>query len=517
MKKSWRKFAPFSLLLAVFAVIAAIVLFIIQGNISLAVKISLALAVGGLAFFVLLDPMRIKSFLTGRQAKYGSNALIKSVAFIGILVAINYIVVNLAKSWDVTQDKQHTLSAETINVINKINQPIKVEAFYTFRYPTENTQALLDNYVANSNGKFTYKFVDPEKDPVAAQNAGVNKDATVVIYLGDQKEMVSFPSEQEVTSAIIRLQNPGERVVYFLTGHNERSLDQGDQSSYSIVKQTLEKKNYTVKSFDLISTPKVPEDARAVIIAGGTKPLSESEISILDQYVQSGGSLIALIDPPAVTNANLTDNPLVNYLKTTWGIEFNNDIIIDPNVNPPVVAVSDPKAYGAHPITEKLNGLLTLFPTSRSIQFKNNSSDQLTFTNLVVTSANAWGETDIKSLQTNQVTFDANSDHPGPVSIAVALENISKKNRILVAGDADFGSNGYFNSYGNGDLIINMIDYASKQDELINLTPKDVINRILVPPEQYQLGLLFIFLVILIPGIVLVLGISVWLQRRKKV
>jgi len=45
----------------------------------------------GLAIFALLAPKRIRSFLTGRQAKYGSNALVTSIAFIGIIVLGNVL------------------------------------------------------------------------------------------------------------------------------------------------------------------------------------------------------------------------------------------------------------------------------------------------------------------------------------------------------------------------------------------------------------------------------------------
>ncbi len=56
-----------------------------------ALVVSAALIVLGLAFFALLDPQRVRELLTGRQARYGSNAAIMLLAFIGILLVVNII------------------------------------------------------------------------------------------------------------------------------------------------------------------------------------------------------------------------------------------------------------------------------------------------------------------------------------------------------------------------------------------------------------------------------------------
>jgi hypothetical protein len=66
-------------------------LYIVQREFSLAIQISLSLVLIGLALYVILDPQRVRKGLTGRQARYGSNAILLSVAFIGIVVVINYL------------------------------------------------------------------------------------------------------------------------------------------------------------------------------------------------------------------------------------------------------------------------------------------------------------------------------------------------------------------------------------------------------------------------------------------
>jgi ABC-type uncharacterized transport system involved in gliding motility auxiliary subunit len=69
---------------------------------------------------------------------------------------------------------------------------------------------------------------------------------------------------------------------------------------------------------------------------------------------------------------------------------------------------------------------------------------------------------------------------------------------------------------GNGDLLINSIDWAAEQENLINLTPKEQTQRVLLPPQRITTGLLFLGSVVFLPGLMLVAGIVVWAQRRKR-
>ncbi len=518
MNTQWRKFAPFGLYLALTALAVSVGLYIVRRTFDLPLQIALGLVVLGLAAFVLLDPQKTRELLSGRQARYGSNALLMALAFIGILVVVNVLVFNNSKSWDLTEDKQHTLSKETLETLEKLPEPVVVQAFFSSRYPysTEQTSTLLNSYADNSAGKLTFEFIDPEANPIAAQNAQITRDGTLVFRMGDRSEQVTYADETEMTSALIRLANPGDRAVYFLTGHGESPLEPAGEMSLSQLKTVLESKNYTVKSLDLLSNPSIPEDALTIIVAGGLKPISDQERDLLKAYLESGKSLVVLSEPPAVSGTEGTGSPLETYLTDSWGITLDNDVVIDPNVNPPLIAVSDTASYGSHPVTERLQGMATIFPTSRSISLQAELPENISHTPLVVTSQNAWGETDIASIESNQVTVDAASDYVGPVTLAVAAQNTATQARLVVVGDSDFLNDTYFANYGNGDLIVNVIDWAAAQENLLNLTPKQTTERVLLTPENYQIGLMFLILVLVMPLAVVALGVTVWIQRKHR-
>ena len=94
MQPTKQRIAPIGLVVALLAILASGGLYIVQREFSLAVKISLGLSVIGLALFVLLDPDRTRRALAGRQARYGSNIFITSIAFLGILFVLNWFVYN---------------------------------------------------------------------------------------------------------------------------------------------------------------------------------------------------------------------------------------------------------------------------------------------------------------------------------------------------------------------------------------------------------------------------------------
>ncbi len=215
---------------------------------NLALWICLALLIIGPAVFSILDPGRVRELIAGRQAKYGSNALILLIAFIAILFVVNIIVYQNPLQGDWTEDKQHTLAPETLSTLKALPKPVRAIAFYTTSSSRTDAEQLLTDFKSNSAGKFNYQFVDPNADPVEAQQYQVTRDATIVLVMGNNKEMVTTITEQELTNAFVRLINPGNRTVYFLTGHGEHDLSTSSQTSYTHVQTVLQAKNYTVRT-----------------------------------------------------------------------------------------------------------------------------------------------------------------------------------------------------------------------------------------------------------------------------
>ncbi len=520
-----KKFAPMAIAISGISLLVFLGLYFVQKEFSLAVQIAGGLTIIGLALFIYFDPDRARKLFSGRQARYGSNAFLLLVAFIGIVVVINYLIYDNAEKlewrWDLTEDKANTLAPETIAALEELPGPVFVQGFFTSRSITsqDRAQEVLDDFQFYAKGKLEYEFIDPEQDFQAAQEVGIDRDAILVFtYAGHSEKVTSF-TESEFTNAIVRLLNPGDTSIYFLTGHGERNIDGADDQAISQVKSALENKNYVVATLNLLTEGTVPADAIALVIAGPQQePISEGEMALIAGFVAGGGALIVAEDPSVTTEIGNTPDPIVQYLIETWGIELGNDLVIDATAveffNSPFIAIA--AGYGDHPVVNDLTAqqLVTVFPLARSVRVTSENAD-LIQTPLITTSDQSWAETDMESLNT-QPEPDPETDLMGPVMLAVAAENILTGARIVVIGDSDFFIDVNFGQYGNGDLIANAVDWAAANENLIELTPKSQTQRLILPPQGYVINLIALGSLFGLPGLVLIAGVVVWIRRRRR-
>ena len=523
-----RNYSVIALIFALLACIATGVLGILRGLLSMQMftgmeaedlnrylLVAAGLILLGIAAYAILEPDRVRRFLTGRQARYGSNALVMSIAFLGILIVANVLAYqNPVPIADLTENNANTLSPELVSALETLPQTVTATGFFSQNSSTEAADTLLSNIQANSNGKFEYNFVNPDRDPQAALEAGVTGDGKILLQMGDRREIVAFASETEVLKGLIRLLNPGTNVVYFLTGHGERDTEQPAEAALTRARGTLESKNYVVKTLNLLAENEIPEDATVIVIAGPLQPVSEEEVTLLREYLAEGGSLIVMEDPVALTEFGDAADPLADMLAEDWGITFDNDIVIDLNSPQPTTAAA---AYYdvSHPVTVNMNNLVAFFPFSRSVKMSGSVQD-VTLTPLVQTNERSWGETDFESLTGGgQVGLDE-GETPGPLTLAIAGENQTTGGRVVVFGTSSFAADQIFDAYGNGDMFVNSIDWSAEQEDLANITPRTPTERTFNIPGQFQWIMILLGSVFIIPGLVVLAGISTWLTRRRQ-
>ncbi len=523
MNINWRQIIRWgALVISIAALVASGVLWLFQHQWNLTIQVCLGLFIVGLAGFVVMDPGAIRQALTGRQAKYGSNALILVLAFLGILVVINFLVYKNSKRWDLTTDQSNTLAKESVDVLKTLPDKVMAKAFFTtdstVASSKDSAKTLLDKYTYASGGKFQYEFIDPNQNPAAAQDAGITKDGTVVLYMGTAKQSVSSITESDITGAMVRLMNPAAHVVYFLTGHGEDPIAGGSDQSYTNLANDLRSKNYTVSSLNLLAVLQIPTDASVIVIDGPKKPLTDAEVGKLDEFIKGGGSVVVMEDPTIDTQFGTSPDPLANDLAQNYGIVLGNNIVVDvygyQAFQSPYFAIG--YQYASHPITSGMSTMGTGFQNARSVSADSSKGTDYSKTELIMTVDQSWGETDFASVQNSTVKYDKGVDLAGPVPLAVAASGNTNSARLVVFGDSEFAMNGYYGFYGNSEIILNSIDWAAKEENLISLTSKTTTTRTLSMPQTYTENLITLGSLVLIPGVVLIAGIGSWLSRRRK-
>jgi ABC-type uncharacterized transport system involved in gliding motility auxiliary subunit len=446
-----------------------------------------------------------------------------TVFFIGILVMINYIVYKNPKRWDFTEDQTNTLAPETLDALKQLPQPVLAVGFYSAQNASARTSAeqLLDRYKIESTGNFNYEMHDPLSEPDVANQYKITRDSTLVLTMGDQREELSFASEQEVTGVLIRFTHPTKRVIYFVTGHGERDTTEVGEEGLSKVTELLKRQNYEVQTVNLQATT-VPTETTVLVIAGSKIPVTETEVAAIRQYLDNGGKLVVLLDPAIQTQLEPgTAEPLVNYLQTAWGFKLPQDVIVDlynSVQQQPLIPVTN--SYNGGPITDKLQKIATGFPLVRTVVISGTPETfpDVIYTQLVKTQDDrSWGETDLENLSTSEAPAAGEGDTPPPFFIGVAAENTTTKARVVVFGDSDFANNTWSEQGANSQLFANVVNWAVADQNLLNLSTKLPTNRSLALMDALTINLILLVTVILMPLSVLILGGVVWFQRRRHI
>ncbi len=531
---AWASLAPYLLIIGILSTFIALIAYLIRGSVDVYVYLPLLIGIVGILSFALLDPDRIQHWMGSRQARFGTSMVIMSVALVGIVVAVNYIVYQESTRttlWvDLTESKANTLSPETIRTLHTLTDPITIRAYYSADNSTWDTvRGELDKFVSNSHGKISYQKIDPNANPVLAHQDGVTRDAVLVMSVQTRTQLVTDgTSEQQITSAILRLANPGEHKVLFLIGHGEATIAGTTDTDISKIVTSLTNKGYTVGTLDLTQEKTVPDGTDAIVIAGPKKPLQDFEVTAIQDYLKTGGGLVLTENPYFITQMDPTKDTLAQFLQTEYGVTFQNDIIIDladRNVMSP-----SPTAYGSSPITTLIpSSMGSVFPTAISLLIAQPAGKGLVQDALVTLDApnnQAWGENNLSEVgnvnviaQSTTAKYDKDADFASPLNIAVTVENTTgptSSTRIVVFGDEDFSENIYVGQGANSDLMLNSVDWAAHQDQLISLTPNTASYRFIsVPSTPWVMNAILLASTLLLPGSFMVLGGLVWYNRRK--
>src|SRR5580765_7210508 len=233
---------------------------------------------------------------SGRQARYGALTSVSVLVVLGILVAINYIGKKQNKRWDLTANKQFALADQTRNVLAKLDAPLQVQVFAKEQdFPT--FQDKLKEYTYASN-KISAEYIDPDKKPNVAKQAGIQAYNTLVFNYKGRSERVTSDSEQDITNGIIKVVSGQQRKLYFTQGHGEKDTAGTDRDSYTGISQALGRENYAVDKVVLAQQGAVPDDATVLIIAGPRADFFPAEIDAVKKYLDKAGKVFLMLDPP---------------------------------------------------------------------------------------------------------------------------------------------------------------------------------------------------------------------------
>lgn len=454
-----------------------------------------------------------------RTLKYGSNALTAILIAVGLLAVVNFLGARYHARHDLTARGLYTLSEKTTSLLENLDAPLTVIGFFRDAERAD-IERLLEQYAYYSD-HFSYRIIDPDKEPVEAKRYKVTNYGTSIIEYGQKEERIGEGTEKALTNGIARVTSDRRQAVYFLGGHDEANIDDEGEKGFKRFKQLMIENNNEVRPpLVLAQTQKVPRDCNVLVVGGPKHSLLSAEIEAIAQYLAEGGAALFLLDPLVETG--------LEPILFQWSVGLRNDFIVDKSNVLPGADFSVPVAanYSKHPITDKHSGLMTFFPLTRSME-RVGSLPGAEISALAMSSPRSWSETNLSALQEKQaeaIQYDSGSDRPGPHWMSMAVEgplNLkvpqeakrAPRTRIVVFGDSDFSTNQFVDVAGNGDLVMNAVSWLLNERDRITIRPKAAQFRPLELEPGDEFWIRWISWLVL-PIVPFLAGVIVWWRRR---
>ena len=472
----------------------------------------LSLFVVGLFTHFIVDVRMYWNFFTSKTAQSGMNFGTSLLTVLVILSCIGYLSVLNDVSFDLTEEKLHSLSPQTISLLNSKEDGLKITIIYNGASAVANKNSIRKAFSIYKEAapqmkmEFINAQVQNKKTKEYLGSTQLPKDAGVYVFVNYQSKKAYIENPMDENSVLKSLTQVSARVqkqIYFTSGHGERDFNSQGRTGLFFLRQFLEDSSFNISEWNFIEKKSgVPEDAAALLIIGPTKPFFEQEIKWIKDYISKKGRIFVALDPGAKHN-------LAPLLRTNLGIQFKNNILRSSMSR--LVGKGPSSIFGLgyhpkHPVTQLFSNAnlgSSIFDEVSEVVISESASPQWKTFNLV-----------------RSIPVSISSNQPRNAAVAVAVQEESgeedKKESgfaAIVFGDSDFLTNSSLGIGIHKDLALNSISFLADETNLVSLRPKKPKGTqvILTRTAQY----LFIISSILIPLICFILaGTSWWIRKR---
>lgn len=484
------------------------------------------------------------SFRAARWIRF-VNLVLQAVLFLSLFAGLNYIALNHAWRFDLTENRRYSLSAETRAYLADLERNVRIYvtipadgADEELEQARRDISALLREYTYHTRnsakGRIEVRHLDIYQSRREAEVLGLDQPNQVVLvtdrhrrvlpvgefYTTRDLEREGFRGEATLTSALLDVTSAEKKKIYFLSGHGEMRPDDVDRRrGLSALRDELRQRNYEVAALDLSLARKVPDDAALIVIASPQGPLKPFEEELLRKYLtQRAGRLIVMLDPGVAHG--------LENLTFDWGVIVYDNVVMD--LDPRSLTEtndlrlwrfsSDPESG----ITDNLinNGLSLITGPARVVNedIGRSLDDGLRVKKLIATSPEAWGES---SYRLRNFSYTPGQDLRGELGVMVISERLKpdslplsvKGGRLAVLGTADLVSNDRIITVGNLNLFLATVNWAVERDAKLNL-PVRPIERFQLALSAEELVRLRLGLLLGVPGFVAFIGLVVYWTRR---
>jgi ABC-2 type transport system permease protein len=430
---------------------------------------------------------------------------VPSLLAVALAVVVYLIGLNFPVTWDLTGNKRYSLAPQTVQILDTLadelpaGQNVEVIAFYQRHDPAYDLTEVLLKSCAQQSGRFTYRMIDPEENLELVRQYGITVARTMAVAVAEQYVTVLQPTESGLINAVYRMVSGTRPVVGYLMGHGEHLLDSDEMPGYSSAALEMADQGYDVRPIFLAEVDRIPESCDVLVIAGPRTEPDSSEIAAIDEYLDRGGAVLAMFDPP-------TPAGWQKWLRR-FKIWLSGGVLVSAEgggaqfgTGPRAVVITE--GYGNHEIAAPLRGVSTLFPMSQAIGVAPDEDRKIMGDLLLVTGELSWIELDPNSMFSGVPAFNRGVDIAGPHPLAVVMEvhqqaaqstegSSARPGRGVIVGNSEWMNNSNVNLGGNRDLMLNMLGWLAREETLIQLRGRDPLSQPVVLTVSQKKSLLW--------------------------
>lgn len=455
--------------------------------------------------------------------KITKQQIITNIALVaGIIVLVNILASSYFYRLDFTADNRYTLSEATKNILQDLDQPVTINAYFSDNLPPRfekvkrDFKDLLVEYENYASEPLLYNFINPNKDDKTEREArqkGIRpmlintRDRDQVkqqrvymgaeIQVGESSESLASVQaegsmEYKLTSNIKKLTIDQKPKIALIQGHGEPSKSDLDK----IMKDL--KVLYNVEEFRLDGTKQIPDQYRSAIVLSPTDSFSRSEFRQLDNFLSRGNKLFIatnqvegklrqqqgaqegsnLVDWLAQKSIRIKPNFLIDakcgavrVRQNMGGRAFNTQVKF-----PYFPLIKD---FPKHPVTK---GLETVFAPFSSEIDTSGINDGLNYDVLLSTSDQADSKTTPTRFEV-QKNWRQSDFQRSEIPLSLAVEgpiagNNNSKMVVLANDNFISGQSGGRKTWeDNINFVVNAVDWLSDETGLVALRTETITSR----------------------------------------
>ncbi len=441
------------------------------------------------------------------------RAWVRALLLLVIAVCLAALSTRFGFTVDWSAGARATIAPQSQAVLAELAGPVTATSYA--RPGTQRTKArLLVERYRRFKPDLKLAFVDPDLDPIATQDAGIDSDGEIVLAWHGHEQKVTSLDERSFSDALVRLQRGSNQLVAFVTGDGERDAGGTGPADLGKFVSRLAARGIRALPLNLAEVAQVPRNAGLVVLASPQAALPPDSVRKLEDYVGSGGNLLWLVEPG---RDHLGLGPLAQALgiRLLPGTLFDEAGIAGGLRDPRMLVAT---RYPSQAITDGF-GINTVFP--RATPLAALADAQWKVQPLLQSSTRSWSQATPPTGQPLPDHYDpaTGGGLKGPLTFGYALGRLSPspdktQQRVVVIGDGDFLSNAYIADGGNMAFGERVFEWLLGDDALTG-QPRTAPDTSL-KPGRLQLALLAFGGLLVLPLLLILIGLGLHWRRRRR-